>query len=73
MEYLHAKRIVHFDLKAANVLVGWREGAAMAKVADFGLSKQRQQTFVTGVNSLRGTLPWTAPEIIHSPKAVTEK
>jgi hypothetical protein len=26
-----------------------------------------------GVNSLRGTLPWTAPEIIRSPKAVTEK
>jgi hypothetical protein len=26
-----------------------------------------------GVNTLRGTLPWTAPEIIHSPKAVTDK
>ena len=38
------------------------------QVADFGLSKQRQQTYVTGVTSLRGTLPWTAPEIIRTPK-----
>lgn len=55
------------------MLVGWREGLPSAKVADFGLSKQRQATYVTGVTSLRGTLPWTAPEIIASPKAVTEK
>ncbi len=45
----------------------------MCKVADFGLSKQRLQTYVTGVASLRGTLPWTAPEIIRSPHAVNEK
>lgn len=27
----------------------------------------------SGVNALRGTLPWTAPEIIRTPSAVTEK
>lgn len=43
------------------------------QVADFGLSKQKLQTYVTGVNSQRGTLPWTAPEIIRTPHAVTEK
>lgn len=31
------------------------------------------QTYVTGVTSQRGTLPWTAPEIICTPEAVTEK
>lgn len=48
MEYLHRKKIVHFDLKAANLLVGLREKIPTAKVADFGLSKRRQQTIVTG-------------------------
>ncbi|GIL42271.1 hypothetical protein Vafri_296 [Volvox africanus] len=73
MEYLHLKRIVHFDLKTANLLVGFREKSPTCKVSDFGLSKQRQQTYVTGVSSLRGTLPWTAPEIIRTPKAVKDK
>ena len=57
----------------------WRAGAshasvwASAQVADFGLSKQKQQTYVSGVSSSRGTLPWIAPEIIKHPEAVTEK
>ena len=48
MNYLHTKRIVHFDLKTANLLVGMRDKTPICKVADFGLSKQKQQTFVTG-------------------------
>lgn len=73
MEYLHLKRIVHFDLKTGNLLVGFRGKSPTCKVADFGLSKQRQQTYVTGVTSLRGTLPWTAPEVIRTPKVSTER
>lgn len=48
MDYLHSKSIVHFDLKTANLLVGMRDKTPICKVADFGLSKQKQQTFVTG-------------------------
>jgi serine/threonine protein kinase len=48
MEYLHGKNIVHFDLKTANLLVGMRDKTPICKVADFGLSKQKQQTYVTG-------------------------
>lgn len=73
MEYLHQKRIVHFDLKSANLLLGWRDRRAICKVADFGLSKQRRETYVSNVSSQRGTLPWIAPEIIKSPHAVNEK
>jgi serine/threonine protein kinase len=73
MEYLHGKRIVHFDLKSANLLLGYRERRAICKVADFGLSKQKRETYVSGVSSQRGTLPWIAPEIIKTPHAVTEK
>jgi serine/threonine protein kinase len=49
MEYLHGKNIVHFDLKTANLLVGMRDKTPICKVADFGLSKQKQQTYVTGM------------------------
>ena len=73
MDYLHQKNIVHFDLKSANLLLGWRDRRAVCKVADFGLSKQKRETYVSNVSSQRGTLPWIAPEIIKSPHAVTEK
>jgi serine/threonine protein kinase len=73
MEYLHQKKIVHFDLKSANLLLGYRDKRAICKVADFGLSKQKHDTYVTNVTSQRGTLPWTAPEIIKNPKMVNEK
>lgn len=33
---------------AANLLVGMRDKTPVCKVADFGLSKQKQQTFVSG-------------------------
>ncbi len=73
MEYLHQKSIVHFDLKSANLLLGYRDRRAVCKVSDFGLSKQKHDTYVSNVTSQRGTLPWIAPEIIKTPHAVTEK
>ena len=72
MEYLHSKKIVHFDLKSANLLLGHRDRRTICKVADFGLSKQKMDTYVSGVSSQRGTLPWIAPEIIKTPHTVTE-
>jgi serine/threonine protein kinase len=33
----------------------------------------RRVRAVAGVNSLRGTLPWMAPEILKSPDAVDER
>jgi len=73
MEYLHAKQIVHFDLKSGNLLLGYRDRRPVCKVADFGLAREKTQTFCSGVTSQRGTLPWTAPEILRSPNRVTEK
>ncbi|WIA09456.1 hypothetical protein OEZ85_008857 [Tetradesmus obliquus] len=72
LSYLHSKHVVHFDLKSANLLFTIRDRTPTVKVADFGLSKRRYQTYVTGVDSMRGTLPWIAPEIIKSPGNVTE-
>ncbi|KAL3724627.1 hypothetical protein ACJRO7_029743 [Eucalyptus globulus] len=64
MEYLHFKNIVHFDLKCDNLLVNLKDPRRpICKVADFGLSRIKQNTFVSG--GIRGTLPWMAPELLN--------
>ncbi|TVU40224.1 hypothetical protein EJB05_13677 [Eragrostis curvula] len=73
MEYLHSKNIVHFDLKCDNLLVNVKDPSRpICKVADFGLSKMKQATLVSG--GMRGTLPWMAPELLTmSGTKVSEK
>jgi len=73
MEYLHNKRVVHFDLKCENLLVNMRDPQRpICKVGDFGLSKIKHQTLVSG--GVRGTLPWMAPELLNgSSNKVSEK
>ncbi|KAK4253535.1 hypothetical protein QN277_010196 [Acacia crassicarpa] len=64
MEYLHSKNIVHFDLKCDNLLVNMRDPQRpICKVGDFGLSKIKRNTLVSG--GVRGTLPWMAPELLN--------
>ncbi|XP_039013140.1 serine/threonine-protein kinase CTR1-like [Hibiscus syriacus] len=50
MEYLHSKNIVHFDLKCDNLLVNLRDPIQpiFCKVGDFGSSKIKRNTLVTG-------------------------
>ncbi|XP_050367232.1 uncharacterized protein LOC126785660 [Argentina anserina] len=73
MEYLHSKNIVHFDLKCDNLLVNLKDPLRpICKVGDFGLSKIKRNTLVTG--GVRGTLPWMAPELLSgSSSKVSEK
>ncbi|KAK7313896.1 hypothetical protein VNO77_39101 [Canavalia gladiata] len=73
MEYLHSKNIVHFDLKCDNLLVNLKDTLRpICKVGDFGLSKIKRNTLVTG--GVRGTLPWMAPELLNgSSNKVSEK
>eukprot|EP00899_Mesostigma_viride_P005786 jgi/Mesvir1/15208/Mv06440-RA.1 len=73
MAYLHGRNMVHFDLKGENLLVKNVSDPyrAVCKVTDFGLSKIRKATFVSG--ALRGTLPFMAPELMVSESGVTEK
>ncbi|TDL22518.1 kinase-like protein [Rickenella mellea] len=63
LSYLHGlkPKIVHGDLKAANVLV---DSNFRPRLSDFGLSK-----FYDSLASLRGTPRWQAPELL-SPDTV---
>ena len=65
LDHLHKKGIIHRDIKGANVLVS---EAGVAKLADFGCSKQLQGA-ATGsmdesLRSIRGSIPWMAPEVM---------
>ncbi|KAK3736511.1 hypothetical protein QZH41_009385, partial [Actinostola sp. cb2023] len=63
VSYLHSNRIVHRDIKGANIL---RDLHGNVKLADFGASK-RLQTIrsKTGFRSVHGTPYWMAPEVIN--------
>ncbi|GLC65734.1 hypothetical protein PLESTF_000334100 [Pleodorina starrii] len=63
MAYLHSRMppILHLDLKSPNVLVDdrWR-----VKIADFGLSRVRQRTYVSS-GAAAGSPEWMAPEVLR--------
>jgi serine/threonine protein kinase len=58
--YLHENRIVHRDIKGANVLI---DAQGNVKLADFGASRRFQSC--TGFKSVHGTPYWMAPEVIN--------
>ncbi|KAM6395153.1 death-associated protein kinase 2-like [Rhynochetos jubatus] len=64
VEYLHARRIAHFDLKPENIMLRERDvPQPRIKIIDFGLA-QRLEDGVT-FKSLCGTPQYIAPEVIN--------
>ncbi|KXN81573.1 hypothetical protein AN958_04442 [Leucoagaricus sp. SymC.cos] len=60
LNYLHKAKIIHADLKAANVLVS---DAGRAMLADFGISQVASSRLATTTIVSLGTPQWTAPEL----------
>jgi hypothetical protein len=63
MEYLHKRKIVHRDLKAANLLL---DEHGTVKIADFGVARVLDGAGVMTAET--GTYRWMSPEVIeHKP------
>ena len=64
MCYLHSNKVVHCDLKGANVLVD--EVTQKVKLTDFGCSKLFESSIShSDMNgAIRGSLAWMAPEVL---------
>ncbi|KAF9235055.1 kinase-like domain-containing protein [Melanogaster broomeanus] len=64
LQHLHFRSVVHGDLSGSNVLI---RGDGRACITDFGLSTLLSElggsTFATSCQA-RGTLRWTAPELL---------
>jgi len=70
MAYLHSNKKIHLDLKSPNVLLNRNEdGSIVAKVADFGLSRNLGPTIG---GRLCDNPTWLAPEIMKN-EEYTEK
>lgn len=64
LEFLHSEKIVHRDVKGANILI---DTHGDAKLADFGACKEMealQSTVTGGMKSIQGSIYWMAPEVM---------
>lgn len=61
LQYLHANRIAHRDIKCANVFLNLR--GTELKLGDFGAFKEIGS--VSLVSGIKGTPHWMAPEVIR--------
>jgi len=59
LAYAHRRGVVHRDLKPANLL---RSSSGEVKIADFGIARAAEETMLTQVGTVLGTLRYLAPE-----------
>ncbi len=66
LQHVHEARIVHRDVKPANVLMG-RDGRA--RLTDFGIAQPEDATALTQTGGVMGTMRYLAPEVLHGEAA----
>jgi hypothetical protein len=68
LDAAHETGLVHRDVKPQNILVGARD---YAYLADFGITKDLQDTGMTRTGQVLGTLHYMAPEVLRGEPVTT--
>ncbi|XP_071695443.1 mitogen-activated protein kinase kinase kinase 1-like [Rutidosis leptorrhynchoides] len=61
--YLHERKVVHRDIRCANILVDASGQGGSVKLSDFGLAKD---ITMNDAKSFQGSPHWMAPEVIRT-------
>jgi serine/threonine protein kinase len=70
LEYLHAEKVIHRDLKSANILMNLK---GEVKLGDFGLAKRIHPTQQCQLTPKVVTLWYRAPELLFQTNRYTDK
>jgi hypothetical protein len=68
LAYAHAQKVVHRDVKPANVLLEDTQGVSV-KILDFGLALMHEQEALTAAGDIPGTLAYMSPERLRGETA----